>query len=524
MRVHTSAVIIDRLIRLAAPLSPAYRAEHAGVVLEHLNTAISVDSKRRYPVFDMDAHGAQCEVSGLTGAMLNAGFTLSFWLNVDTAQLLQKTDVFSIIWLISADDRVSFRVFANNGNIFIAYTNGATTVHGQFWGTVAPDEWIPFTVAVSSPPGDETTVAFYCDRDSAPLTRFPRIRFPAGNVRLVIGGGDGNHADGARSPGRIGPFAVHCNQALAPQVNYAFDSDPNFEHFRDATFTSDAIAHPPAGSPFRIVLCRARPERGFLETITTDYDLNSLAYALRAFGAGQCPAGFLQMFLGFIATSTSIKRRFCAVPCLATLLPVIATITYHLYSMFFTFVSNCSDQWLIVTLLDHIVLNINIWMRADFPSVARIIHHWTSTIVPTFHGAYLHQWSISVKAELRLLNSVTEKSREIMRQIHRETVCQRDSAIFARDVIYERDSTRCFAQCPLKTRPKFDARRRRWHPWELLGGTAVQTINCRPGKMTSSLGETIACRWQRASGDIDVQISFSPLEASRRKRAGTCSS
>jgi hypothetical protein len=394
MKVHTSTMVIDRLVRLALP-TPDFRPE-LSLVLDRLNTFISADSKRRSPVFDMRPRRPQCEVTGLTGAMLNPGFTLSFWLNVDTAQLLQSTEVFFIFRLISADGRVTFRVFANNGNLFIAATNEESTVHGQFWASIPGGEWIPFTVSAYGEPGDQTIVSFYRNRESAPLTPFPRFEFPPGEVRLLIGGSDAQDDTGP-SPGRIGPFAVHCGgAALATFVNYPFHSDPNFEHFHEAVFTTDLIAHPQQPARFKFERCRECIGHDFLETIATDYDLNYLTWLLLSFKKErvQCPIAFLKMILGFISYSKEAQHKFFSVPCLAMLLPSILPLTYQVYSIFFAFISGCLDEQLLHEMLDHIILNIEIWMRADFQCVTRILHHWTSAIIPTFRTGFLRRWTV----------------------------------------------------------------------------------------------------------------------------------
>jgi hypothetical protein len=395
MRVHTSAVIIDRLLQLTIFGSSSYYPEYANLVLDHLNTAISADSHRRYPVFDMGLREAQCEIRGLTGAMLNHGFTFSFWLKIDTAKLLQRTEVFYIFRLISVTRNVNFRVFANNGNLFVSYANEEATINGQFWNSIPADAWIPFTVSMDNDGSHDSIVTFYRNRDPAPATPFPRIFFPPGAVRLLIGGVD--HPEGAiQSPGCIGPFAMHCpGPALLQFVNYPFHSDPNFEHFQEATFTSDLIAHP-RSSDFQFPVCHSHVGNGFLETVVRAYDLNYLAYLLLSFHVQSqpCPMAFLKMILGFMSYAIAAQREFFSVPCLAALLPSIIAPSYQIYMIFFTFISECHDQQLLHEMLGHILLNIEIWMRADFQSVARIIHHWTSAIIPTFQATFLRRWTV----------------------------------------------------------------------------------------------------------------------------------
>jgi hypothetical protein len=70
----------------------------------------------------------QCEVSGLAAKMLNNGFTLSFWLNINAAQMLHINEIFYILRLISLEGRREFRVFANNSNLFIGYSDAEGSV------------------------------------------------------------------------------------------------------------------------------------------------------------------------------------------------------------------------------------------------------------------------------------------------------------------------------------------------------------------------------------------------------------
>jgi hypothetical protein len=396
MKVKTSTVICDKLIQLTVPGSPSYHPEYAKLVLDRLNRSISADSHRKSPVFDMIAADKQCQVIGLTADMVNSGFTISFWLTIDTPQLLQMSEVFYLFRLVSIETGHAFRVFANNGNLFVSYTDADGTLAGCFFNDIPGHVWTPFTVSVEHEKDYRSVVQFFKVRVGAPPPPFLPILFPPGNVHLLIGGVD--HPEHTfTSPGMIGPFAFHAEGSdLGTFLNFPFDADPNFEHFKEATFTSDVVNHPQPNSRFQFEVFHSHYGNTFFETITNDYDLNYLGSMLQVFRNErmQCPPAFLKMILGFLSASTSAQHHFLSVPCLAQMLPSIVTLNYQVYNMFFTFMSGCQDPRLVHEMLDYILLNMEIWMRCDFQSVTRILHHWSSALLATFQTTLLRRWTV----------------------------------------------------------------------------------------------------------------------------------
>jgi hypothetical protein len=316
MKVKTSTVICGKLVELTVPGSPSYHPEYAKSVLDQLNQAISTDSHRKSPVFDMIAADKQCQVIGLTADMVNSGFTISFWLAIDTPQILQMSEIFYIVRLVSIETGHAFRVFANNGNLFVSYTDAGGTLAGCFFTDIPAHVWTPFTVSVEHENAHRCVVQFFKVRVGAPPPPFPPILFPPGDVHLLIGGVD--HPEHTfTSPGMIGPFAFHAGGTdLGTFLNFPFDADPSFEHFKNATFTSDALNHPQPNSRFKFEVFHSHYGNTFFETITNDYDLNYLGSMLQTFKNQQmlCPPAFLKMILGFLSASASAQYQFLFVP------------------------------------------------------------------------------------------------------------------------------------------------------------------------------------------------------------------
>jgi hypothetical protein len=396
MKVKTSTVIVDKLIQLTVPGSPAFYPEYADSVLDRLNRAISADSHRRSPVFEMSPVEKQCELSGLTASMLNNGFTVSFWLNIDTPQMLHMNEVFYILRLICLESGFAFRVFVNNGNLFVRYVDAEGSVAGCFFSSIPANVWTPFTLSVEHETEDRSIVNFFKVRQGASPPPYPRITFPGSEVKLVIGGVD--HPEHAIvSAGMIGPFAFRVDGSdLMTFLNFPFDSDPNFEHFKEATFTSDLINHPHSNSRFTFEVFHPCYRNDFFEVITNDYTVDYMGCMLQIFRNEHvaCPPAFLKMILGFLSYSTTAQSKFLSVPCLAQVLPSIMTLNYQVYSMFFTFLSGCLDLQLLHEMLDYILLNIEIWMTCDLQSMTRILHHWSSAILATFQTSFLRKWTV----------------------------------------------------------------------------------------------------------------------------------
>jgi hypothetical protein len=202
-------------------------------------------------------------------------------------------------------------------------------------------------------------------------------------MRLVIGSvGHPEHA--IVSPGMIGPFAFRADGSdLVTFLDFPFDSDPNFEHFKKATFTSDFVNYPHSVSCFKFKVFHLRYGNDFFGVITNECNVDYMGCMLQIFRNEHipCPVAFLKMILGFLSYSTVAQYKFLSVPCLAQVVPSMVTLNYQVYSTFVTFLSSCLDLQLLHEMLDYILLNIEIWMTCNCQSVTCILHHSSTAIL-----------------------------------------------------------------------------------------------------------------------------------------------
>jgi hypothetical protein len=119
------------------------------------------------------------------------------------------------------------------------------------------------------------------------------------------------------------------------------------------------------------------------------------------------------------------------------------------------------------------------------------------------------------EAELRKADDLATQAHRIRRQIRKEIVHQRDSALFFREerpFVLARDRTRCAAFCPVKLKPKFDADKKGFWPWEVLEGSSVQAGESGAQSVAPELQDAYECRLIRPKGSVRAQLWFSPTE------------
>jgi hypothetical protein len=117
---------------------------------------------------------------------------------------------------------------------------------------------------------------------------------------------------------------------------------------------------------------------------------------------------------------------------------------------------------------------------------------------------------LDIGTELGKLRLRTSQAKKICAQLHREFLCQRQSALVSAAPVYRRDPARCFAFCTPRLHPKRSLRS--WPVWELTTGVATQTEDTPRSDKTAGLGEIFACRWVRPFKTLDARLWFPPRE------------
>jgi hypothetical protein len=273
-----------------------------------------------------------------------------------------------------------------------SYSNPFGTNTGCFFSSIPSNSWKIYTLTVKKEPNNHSTILFFREREVAPNTPFPAITFPRGNVRFSIGGGK---TASVSSPGQIGPFAFLAGVPdVAKFFSYPFQDDPNFERFKNATFTSDYIQHAPPNSRYKISAPELNVTPDFLDIFVRIYDLNYWTYSLTLFRQERilCPIELLQIILRCLAASPQVQDSYLSVPVLASILPSIlgSHLDFSVYMMFYNFIPSRLAQ----EMLDHIILNIEIWMACALESIKKIIDHWKTEVLKSYQTAFLRRWHV----------------------------------------------------------------------------------------------------------------------------------
>lgn len=99
------------------------------------------------------------------------------------------------------------------------------------------------------------------------------------------------------------------------------------------------------------------------------------------------PPHFLELFLDILYHVVENEEQFPFFPLIGQILtnkPKL-TLTYGLYLKFFAFAEN-DDQLLVKSLIEHILLNVELWSIAESSQFIRIVSHWNQTLYPSFHN------------------------------------------------------------------------------------------------------------------------------------------
>lgn len=100
----------------------------------------------------------------------------------------------------------------------------------------------------------------------------------------------------------------------------------------------------------------------------------------------EMPSVFPQSLLSFIMTilsySRELQKQFSYFPIISQLLLESnhKRLTYFLYLKFFSFIDQCSDRHIIIELLQHILLNCELWIHAEQSQLMRIVAHWGNSL------------------------------------------------------------------------------------------------------------------------------------------------
>ena len=116
------------------------------------------------------------------------------------------------------------------------------------------------------------------------------------------------------------------------------------------------------------------------------------------------PDIFLRLLLSFISAvfsySKCLKQSFPFFNIIAQILMESKTekLTYSLYTRFFSFISECTEPFIIKELITHILLNFELWIRAEPSQLHRISAHWGSSLFNTC-GLFLQE-AVSISSLL----------------------------------------------------------------------------------------------------------------------------
>lgn len=100
----------------------------------------------------------------------------------------------------------------------------------------------------------------------------------------------------------------------------------------------------------------------------------------------QMPEILLRVILSLISTvlnySISLQSRFAFFPVIAKLLMESdpKRLTYSLYMRFFSIIGNCTEHHVISEIIKHILLNFELWIRAEASQLIRIAQHWGTSL------------------------------------------------------------------------------------------------------------------------------------------------
>ncbi|OHT08042.1 hypothetical protein TRFO_23575 [Tritrichomonas foetus] len=418
--VKTNVVICDQLIKLTLPSSPYFKKNVANSILTIISSSIASEITKMHPIFNMVTNKLICQIKGVHDRDINNNFAVSFWVNLDIPQLMSTSESYCLFTLESADKNTSFKVFMNGASVFASYRkdgkgNKATpqnnTISAILSETVPSNEWILFTIDVRKSNG-ESIVYLYKFTDQIGFASFKGFAFHSNRTKLTFGpalydksSSSSENKNTNKIIGQLGPFCFFDPTSdLHNNVPFSFQSDPNFENFPSAFFSSVSIENPNTKEntkdKYEISVAKmTRSESCLNDVLYNVYDLNYMTFHFTQFKPDEflISLPFLKIILSSLSSSIIAQEKFTSTPILATYIPKVfkGNLNYKLYITLFSSLSTFKYDPLIHEFLELIIFNLELWGQADFQSILRIVKHWETSAYVTFTTTNSNPWKLS---------------------------------------------------------------------------------------------------------------------------------
>lgn len=401
--IMSSVSVVQRFISLLSPVNGRAIPKNMELYLKTLNSIVSTASRLPIASLPLTEKSTTIEIHGLTASDLQFGFTFVFWINVDFSLAQYKPSIFSI-----TDSKGKYvRGFLSTTNLFCTQRSTTFESNGKVESDFPISTWTFAAVTYRPFPDEKISemATVYGSKENKPL-EFLEMNFHPGPLTCTIGGVT---PDSMKSEliTRLGPFGlfhpltreqIAAIYEMGPRLAGTLSETPfffyQFDEINDVLSLKKKYSIPNIDAKMSFASIR-------YNTTFADILINfcKVEILLPLFSELDMPYENGEQFKNLLKSTIEILGNTLSVSNSAQMMfqrrrgfPIISHlllaaspthIDYQLYIQFFTLMQSFTNERLQIDVVKYILLNMNIWCKADADNHIRIIKHWARVLNPS---------------------------------------------------------------------------------------------------------------------------------------------
>lgn len=398
--VISSVTVVQKFISLLSPIDGRFVPENEEMVLQTINKIITNSSKRPMATIPLVETAGNVEISGLNACDLEKGFTVAFWIYLDSSHGQYNPQIVNI----SDAKNSSFKLFVSSYNMFCIQRTQQFESNGRIQYKIPRHHWE--FVTVTSTQNQETNLlpVFGCS-EAKPLDFVP-LQFHSGPLTCQFGGVTSSSTS-SELISLLGPFGIFPVLSM-DEITSLYEIGPRVIGklpvqpicFYNTSEIDGKLTITPISTPETIEAHlsneKLRFTMSFTEILINFCKLEMMLPLLAQLDMTTVDGvaipnhikSSIELFGNTLTISKQAQESFLrgnGPQIMAHLLfsAPDKLIDYNLYLQIFTIAHSLTNGDLQINFMKNILINPEIWLKSDADNHLRILKHWARVLFPS---------------------------------------------------------------------------------------------------------------------------------------------